>query len=336
MSIKDGEIASSDEVMNAMGSIFNDAAQNLFNADYIGFDSRLYNSGVPNLKNVKYDIFTTDTATTKTNFTYDSTDDFYSANLGVASATLEIDFGEVEETITNIISVINMGDAKTYTDNITNNSFEDVVGAEWTYNEQDGNGVFTDTGRTNAQAKIGSWSYAIDSADAVAALSTDFAEIQQTVDLTNATNIGVYIFNSTNINPQQMQIVIDNTVVSSTNTNTGSGSWRWVSATIPKSLRASGKVLKLRVQRTGTNLPGGSLTVYFDYLDIWNVNESIAAITLAADGTNFEAVENKKILRPSNTGDTPKLRVVLTKPATGEINPEVNIISEEAVKFNMY
>ena len=77
MGIKDGEVASSDEVMNAMGSIFNDAAQNLFNADYIGFDSRLYNSGVPNLKNVKYSTFTSDDADVNYGFNYDSANDLY-------------------------------------------------------------------------------------------------------------------------------------------------------------------------------------------------------------------------------------------------------------------
>ncbi len=72
-----GQNASANEVMNAIGSMFNDTAQNIFNADYIGFDSRLTNSTTPNLKNLLYSTFTSDDADVVTNFIYDSTNDLY-------------------------------------------------------------------------------------------------------------------------------------------------------------------------------------------------------------------------------------------------------------------
>jgi hypothetical protein len=59
------------------GSIFNDTAQNLFNADYIGFDSKLNVTGEPNLKNVVYSTFKTDDADVNYGFVYDSTNDYY-------------------------------------------------------------------------------------------------------------------------------------------------------------------------------------------------------------------------------------------------------------------
>ena len=77
MTIINGQVADADEVMNAMGSLFNDTAQNLFNAAYIGFDSDLnLNTGAPELKNLKYDCFLTDTMT-ETNTKYNSTNKTY-------------------------------------------------------------------------------------------------------------------------------------------------------------------------------------------------------------------------------------------------------------------
>lgn len=76
----DGDVFFSADVtalLNSQGSIFNDVAQNLFEADYNGFDSRLAGTGVPNLKNVFYSTFKTDTASTKTLFDYDATNDLY-------------------------------------------------------------------------------------------------------------------------------------------------------------------------------------------------------------------------------------------------------------------
>lgn len=77
MAINDGSLTSADEVMNAIGSNFNDTAQNIFNADYLGFDSRLANSGTPDYKNLFYSTFTTDDADVSENLDYDSTNDLY-------------------------------------------------------------------------------------------------------------------------------------------------------------------------------------------------------------------------------------------------------------------
>lgn len=74
--IKNGELTDADEVMNAFGSIWNDTAQNLFDADYNGFDSRLNGSGSPSLDKVKYDVFKTDSMT-KVGAQFDGTNDKY-------------------------------------------------------------------------------------------------------------------------------------------------------------------------------------------------------------------------------------------------------------------
>lgn len=55
MAIKAGQPANADDVLNAMGSLFNDTAQNIFNAAYLGFDSKLNNGNGPIYKNIYYD-----------------------------------------------------------------------------------------------------------------------------------------------------------------------------------------------------------------------------------------------------------------------------------------
>lgn len=76
-SIESGSAADADEVMNALGANFIDVSQLLFNADYIGFDARLANTGIPNLDNVLYSTFTADDADINLGFLYDSTNDMY-------------------------------------------------------------------------------------------------------------------------------------------------------------------------------------------------------------------------------------------------------------------
>ena len=100
MAIEDGSLTEADEVMNALGSNFNDTAQNIFNADYIGFDSRLHDSGVPNYKNVFYSTFTSDDASTATNFEYDATDDLYKTSpvlTGNSDVYIIIEADDIEE-----------------------------------------------------------------------------------------------------------------------------------------------------------------------------------------------------------------------------------------------
>jgi hypothetical protein len=95
MTISSGSAASANDVMNAFGSMFNDEAQLLFNADYIGFDARLDATGVPSLKNVFYSTFTTDDVDLNYGFLYDTTNDYYytldstviGANFVIVSAT---------------------------------------------------------------------------------------------------------------------------------------------------------------------------------------------------------------------------------------------------------
>jgi hypothetical protein len=72
MTLKNGSLADADEVLNnCIGTPFKNQAQLLYNSAYIGFNSKLNVTGAPNLKNIKYDVFNSDTATTKTGWYYD-------------------------------------------------------------------------------------------------------------------------------------------------------------------------------------------------------------------------------------------------------------------------
>lgn len=63
--------------LNWCGKNFNDLVQLLFNADYLGFDSRLSNSGIPSLDNTFYSTFTSNNADVSENLDYNATNDLY-------------------------------------------------------------------------------------------------------------------------------------------------------------------------------------------------------------------------------------------------------------------
>lgn len=86
--IKDGELASADVVLNnCVGTPFRNFSNLLWNSARIGFNSKLnVATGVPNLKNVKYDIFGSDSASYWENMEYYSTDKLY-RTMDISAAT---------------------------------------------------------------------------------------------------------------------------------------------------------------------------------------------------------------------------------------------------------
>jgi hypothetical protein len=113
--IKNGSVIESDEILNnCIGTPFKNQAQLLYNAAYIGFNSKLnVATGVPNLKNIKYDAMLTDTATTKTAIAYNSTDKLYfswpftpSKGDSIADSTAEVTHNSSSYTLKKTISSI--------------------------------------------------------------------------------------------------------------------------------------------------------------------------------------------------------------------------------------
>ena len=77
MAITNGQTSNADEHMRAFGSVFQEACQGIFNHDYLGWDSRMYNSGAPNTKNMFFSTFQTDDADVHYGTWYDQANDMY-------------------------------------------------------------------------------------------------------------------------------------------------------------------------------------------------------------------------------------------------------------------
>jgi len=101
MSISEGSVASADDVMNAMGSLFNDTAQTIFEQDYNGFDSRLNGDGSPNLNNLEYDTYQTDTMTDAGNIEYLADIDSYLAPSVLVTSDY-VTYDEFSDSVVNL------------------------------------------------------------------------------------------------------------------------------------------------------------------------------------------------------------------------------------------
>lgn len=75
--IINGNPPDADAFMNSYGSNLNDIAQMIFNADYIGFNTRLNNTGAPKLNKSFFSTFKADNADAVQGFVYDATNDLY-------------------------------------------------------------------------------------------------------------------------------------------------------------------------------------------------------------------------------------------------------------------
>ena len=323
MTIKNGELADADEVMNALGSLFNDTAQNIFNADYIGFDSRINDDGVPQYKNVIYSTFQTDDAISKTSFSYDSSGDKYDVT-GSSAILVTGTNTDVGENITNVIPVVNslfnvlVGD-------ITNNSFEDAISTEWTYSET--NSAFTGV-RSATHAKTGTYGY--DMYLNNSALDGTYCQILQNVDLTGADKIGAWVWHSGHSGYNNIitsKIIIDSTEIVTRTTTDDDSEFVYISGTIPEALRTSGKDVILRY--VNGDRSGGAPRVYWD--DVEKTSTQEPTLSFSNDGSTYESCENKKIHRPTTTGQKVSLKILA--PAGAGIS---SYVSEMAIKYNLY
>jgi len=331
MVIEGGTAATADEVMNAMGSIFNDVAQNIFDADYNGFDPRLANSGTPNLKNMGYDVFTSDTATTTTNFTYDSTNDLYLGDTAATTATLIVPLDTATSTITNAISIVNDKNLKSFQDNILEASFETDV--NWTFSETAAGW----TGGVVADPKTGTNAYRF--SKSATNLNGTEAQIQQTgIDLTNVDRIGLWLKDTSGGANYRYQVLIDSTIVINLlDTGGPTSTYKFFTASIPGGLQATGKSITIKILGVGPDSDVESVT--FDDINIWSTTtEDTRTYEYSADGgSNFESVTLSEVVRPSNTGTAPQLKIIHTQAAgTFTGTDDINTVSELASKHNFY
>jgi len=313
MSIKDGEIASSDEVMNAMGSIFNDAAQNLFNADYIGFDSRLTNSTTPNLKNVKYSTFTSDDADVSTNLTYNGTEDSYQTDTLNAVATLIVK-DDASDSVTNAVAIFN--------DTVSDAGSEVANGITPTES-----GTFSTSATNLANITDGDFSNPAGTAittETVGYLTFDLGDnlfrkiISAKVDFVDGgfSNIEIFVIEYSEDNSNWTKI--NETSLSA---DDGTGVYNF-------SVPVNKKFRYVRFKQ-GYHV---DINATFDYYGLEVGSSSTAQISISADGgSNWTDVDNAEIARPT-AGIELWRRLVITRTDVAKIER----ITEQAVKYNFY
>jgi len=283
--------------------------------------------------NFSYELFTVDTATTATNFTYEGTGDTYDLDDGVTSGVLVFDLSMPNSvTIATAELVVNDTLYKSYQDEITNPSFESVLGAEWAYTETDP-GVDWAGARDAAAAKVGSNGYRF-TGSAISSASN--AEITQTgVDLTNTDKIGCWVrISSTGMSLNNFaHIVIDSTTIVSINPGSGSGTWIWLSGNIPSILQTTGKSIVLKVEATAAH--GANVTLDFDFVNIFDsTDKSDATYELSADGgSNWESVSIGVLHAFANTGTDLQVKITYGS-TTGVAAEEVMAVNSIGVLYS--
>ena len=336
MPIKNGELPDADEVINAMCSLFNDIAQNLFDADYNGFNAKLDNSGTPKLDNVGYDTFTGDSADTSTNFDHDATNGLYTGTTGETTATLVKDLSTSTSTITNSVSIVNDKNLKSYQDNILEASFE--TASNWTYSESDTAGKWS--GSLTAAPHTGTNSYRITRASGSSNVG-DYGQVQQTnVDLTHVDKIGIWrtITGVLGAGVFALQIIIDATSITMTSHGADGSGFTFYSGDIPVGLQTTGKSITIKFAQTAGDSVSDAVNT-FDDINIWSsTTEDTKTYTVSADGgANFEAMTLKEIQRFNLTGTNLQIQIVHNQ-ADGTFvgNGVANYVSEVAAKHNLY
>lgn len=347
MPIEQDATPNQDEVMNAFGSNFNDTAQMIFNADYIGFDSRLNNNNTPDLKNVFYDTFTSDSEVDRANTTmyYDDLNDIWyvadtidDTNNGTVDASLWSTVGTVTEgTSTNpedaslLINQVNVGTAEATLDG----------GSAPNLKTEDSSMFFrystSSSGNGGKKARI-----------ILSDGSNDVVIFSQNVVGTNQLGKNNLYRLDIDISAETIDLFEGNTQIL-TNTDISSltgGTWsiRFESESETSSMNVNSNIIYINrvIASSGTGdlvLDAQSTSETVTNL-ILVVNEdkstnASATFFVAADGTTFESVSNITIHRPSTTGTSIKVKI------TGDPNKQTDVfdfykVTEEAIKYNFY
>lgn len=322
-----------DVVEKALGSLFNDVAQNLFNHAYLGFDSRLNDEGAPLLDKVIYSILTSDSAVSKTNFTYDATYDLYSLDDGSSAA--ELIFGlnsDVGENITNIIPILNSLEFFSYSDEtgiVTNADFETGDQTGWSHSSSENN----DFSRISTDPYEGTYSWEMGTT--TDGYTSTSQTLSQTVDLTGVAKVTCRIKRATS-NSDNGNYSAGLVVGSASDIRSGSvmtGGWDLFEVIVPEANRTTGQTIQLK-HNMGNPSSCGNTMRYDDIRTIGNQTEIELDLSLSNDGSNYEAVTNKKLHRPSTTGQKALLKV--TPSLTGSEEYIEGKVTEFAMKYNSY
>jgi hypothetical protein len=341
--IKAGNLGSADTVLNyPVAQLFKNQSQLLFNAARIGFNSKLnVATGVPNLKNIKYDCMLSDTATTNTGFVYNATDDLWTTELYLGN-----------------------GDGMSTYDDFENASID---GTKWAYTSSSGTGVTESAGvlkgeKSYASANNQSWEYStlqFDDFDymifnmssivtnggggevpTVRISVTGDSGLDSTAkqwsgpNLTTNTSGYFYVYKAGNKVYTQWSSDgwVEHDVTGKTNLQikfSGGGTY-YTNQTCSCShsyYYTWSSVPTLIFQTT-------SLPTVTDCLATWNATidgDNTLTVSISANGSNYETVTDATIKRFTNTGTNLYVKFALTKVDGGAADK----ISEYAVWYNL-
>lgn len=343
MAIKNGELIDADEIMNVSGALFNDMAQTIFEQDYNGFDSRLNNSGTPDYNNVVYDTLRTDNSTTKIGFSYDSSKDLHTTDLSIGNGEGSLVYDDFSDDIIDTNKWATTG-VVTESSSILKgeNQYNVAPNQAWTIETKElftnrfmifqidnlftnaGGGATTTvgfrlTGDGGGPTIIKQWSGSN--------LDTDISNVWLYVEIIGD-SVWTKYYNDAWVendisgwsNVQVEFYGIGGTFVG--NRVRLGNIWYYNSDThtyISQDYAISDVVTNL--------IPITNQTV--------DSNSSVVN-SVSADGSNFETITLNNIHRPTNTGTQINNKVVVTTDASIPYHLQETIITEEAIKYNLY
>lgn len=345
MPIENGSPPDADEVMNMTGFSLKDIAQNIFNQDYIGFDSKLNNTGSPDYINLDYSTFQTDDGDTGTTMLYSPIPDYYYSPGDV------IDLTNDSSVDTNLWS-------KTGTGSLT----EDTERLQLISTSDDPANQIIQLDQTSAPNLKSADNIIVTRAKFISAVQSGTVNnINQRLELNDGTNTVVLksytptgisgttiqdhvFFVDINTSAETADVYVDGVLDSSgidLSTLTGS-TWRLFYRET-----SSGNNTIHTIEVYNVYQITSSTSISYDYISVVetssstitnailianeNNDSSTVVYSLSADnGSNYETVTPNEIHRFTNTGT--QLRVKVTATSISEVYK----LTEYLVKYNFY
>ncbi|MFW6174021.1 MAG: hypothetical protein ACOC5T_09780 [Elusimicrobiota bacterium] len=314
MAIKSGESANADEVMGTLGKMFKNQSQLIYNSDYIGWSSDIYGAtGTPDLENTKYDVFSSDSATTKTNFIYDSEKKEYAISVNDRASS---DSTHDPDSFTNPSNAFDNDDS-TYASgggkSALGKTFSEATIIEGNF-KASYEFVYTGGGIISFSMNITLQEYDGSSWNNVKNIASE--------SWSNVSN-GTYTI-SVDVKAEEVNVTTQGLRLSfNDNAPSGSRDARAYTIEYGEEYKSGGTLI---FQNTG-------LDTITDCIPVWNSDidaSNTLAVSISADGTNYESVTEKEIHRFTNNGTNLYIKFEITNTDTST----TDTISEYAIWYN--
>lgn len=314
MAIRNGDLADADSLLNnVVGTQFRNFSNLLYNSAYIGFNSKLnVATGVPNLKNIKYDVFNSDTAMTKTGWLYDGTNKYYIPDISDEAS------GDTTHNPNSLSDPENAfdGNAATYSTG-SNGALGKTFGAKTVVMAKVIANVTIST--TSGTQQNGSGSLVLEKYD-----GSTWSTIATLASASSTT-----IVNGSPLSISYSGYIVVNESMQGIRVNMNGSGGGLTSATRLYSLEYGvyAETNSLIFQTT-------SLPTITDCIPTWNASidgDNTLTVSISADGTNYEEVTDATIHRFTNTGTNLYIKFEIDRVDTSAVDK----ISEYAILYNV-